>query len=299
MNETQGRLPNFLCIGAPRSGTTWLYQNLKAHPEVFVPKDKEVTFFVPFGYRSNYYRGIKWYKSQFNFNTECPIKAWGELSPRYYFSEGTPELIASMIPDVKLIFLLRNPIEMLYSLYMYHVKLYLFTIDANRYRFHDYLDHHLVEPLGYFAKYLKLYYQYFPREAILVRFYENLRENPSENFKAISSFLKIDSSFDIPTVKDRVNTAVIPKHYTLSLISSYLPLGLPFRNLLSRIEKKYNRTEYRGKRNNGYVARETFFRLVKVYQQDVHELEDMLNVDLSQWLDYEFLDSSMRQQAFS
>ncbi|MEW6404750.1 MAG: sulfotransferase domain-containing protein [Chloroflexota bacterium] len=297
--EERGRLPNFLCIGAPRSGTTWLYQSLRAHPEAFVPKDKEITFFVPFSYRSSYWNGIEWYKSHFDFENDGSIKVWGELSPRYYFSEGTPELIKKTIPDVKLVFLLRNPAEMLYSVYMYHVKMYLYTIDANRYMFHDFLDHHAVEPLGFFAKHLKSYYQYFARDAILVRFYEDLKRNPPENFKAIATFLNIDPSFDIPHLEERVNTAVIPRHYTFSLISSYLPKWLPFRAFLSQLEKRYNRTEYRGKRNNGYITPEIFSRLMRAYQKDIHELEETLNVDLSQWLVYEALEPSTRQQAFS
>jgi hypothetical protein len=295
MNEAKGRLPKFLCIGVPRSGTTWLYQNLKAHPEAFVPENKEVTFFVPLSYRSNYHKGIEWYKSQFVFHNDGLIKTWGELSPRYYFSEGTPELIASIVPDIKIIYLLRHPVEVLYSLYMYHVKMYFYAIDANRYKFHDYLDHHLVEPLGYFAKYLKLYYQYFPREAILVRFYEDLRGNSSQNFKAIASFLNIDPSFVVPTVKDRVNTAVVPKYYTLSLLTSYLPNRLPLRNVMLRIEKKYNRIEYRSKKNNDYITPELFSHLISIYRRDIIELETMLNIDLSKWLNYESLDSSMRE----
>src|SRR5437899_6907483 len=109
---TQGRLPNFLCIGAPRSGTTWLYECLKAHPEAFVPPIKEVSFFIHDEYRTTWENGLDWYRALFAFK-DNRIKAWGELSPRYYFLERTPALIHHHIPDVKIVFLLRHPVEVL------------------------------------------------------------------------------------------------------------------------------------------------------------------------------------------
>ena len=295
MEDSRGRFPNFLCIGAPRSGTTWLYQNLKKHPQAFVPENKEVSFFLPSSYRSNYYMGIAWYKSLFSFPNDGQIKAWGELTPRYYFNEGTPELIASLIPDIKLIFLLRHPVEMLYSLYMYHLKMYSYSIDFNRYKFHDYLDHHLVEPLGFYAKYLKNYYSFFPKDAILVSFYEDLKSDPVGDFKTISSFLAIDSSNVPQAVKEQVNTAIIPKNYGLHLLFSYLPRSFPFRKIIN-FESKYNQIGYKERKSSdNYITPELFTRLIKAFASDIHELETLLFHDLSHWFDYESLDTSMQR----
>ena len=284
----EGRLPNFLCIGAPRSGTTWLYQCLLEHPEAFVPAQKEISFFIQSGIRSTLDEGLAWYRSLFDFPNDGRIKAWGELSPRYYFYEDTPELIKETIPDVRIIYLLRHPIEMLYSLYMYHVKMYSLCIDARQYGFSDYLNHHLVEPLGFFAKYLKNYYEHFPKERVMVRFYEDLKKDPAQNFSVICSFLGIDNTFKPVIAKESVNTAIIPKSFTLCLLLRSLSARIRWDGW-SRLDQKYNRIRYKDWKDLHHLAPEMFGRVMRVYEADIHELQEMLNVDLTHWFNYEAL----------
>ncbi len=116
--------PDFLIIGAPRAGTSWLWEMLKGHPDIDLPKVKEPFFF---GASEIYKRGIDWYFDL--FKDIDPSKITGEGSTSnfydrvpYFYNEGhelkyddslpvIPELISSALPDVKIIICLRDPVE--------------------------------------------------------------------------------------------------------------------------------------------------------------------------------------------
>jgi hypothetical protein len=112
-------LPDFLIIGAQRSGTTYLYNNLCMHPCIAPALTKEVHFFdVRFAQGADFYRGF------------FPLRLWkdikqlyhqplltGEASPYYLIHPHVPRRIAKMLPQVKLIVLLRNPVDRAYSHY--------------------------------------------------------------------------------------------------------------------------------------------------------------------------------------
>lgn len=105
-------LPNFLIVGAARAGTTSLYYYLKQHPDVFMSPKKEIDFF---DVDKNFEKGLDWYERYFEGYTGQ--KAIGEASPLYMYLEKVPKRIAKVIPDVKLIFILRNPVDRAYSHY--------------------------------------------------------------------------------------------------------------------------------------------------------------------------------------
>ena len=109
---TDNELPDFIGIGAAKSGTTWLARNLTAHPEVYVPPRKEINSFDYDDFDANC---IKDYKKHFRCSEM--IKARGEISTIYLQSERAPPRIQRLLPDVKLIVCLRNPIEQIYSHY--------------------------------------------------------------------------------------------------------------------------------------------------------------------------------------
>lgn len=291
-----GRLPNFLCIGAPRCGTTWLYRCLQEHPEAFVSEKKEPCFFITSGYRSSWNKGLEWYKSLFSFSNDF-IKAWGEMSVRYYYYENTPRLVAENLPDVKLIYLIRHPVEMLYSLYFYHMKMFPNSINASRYSFHDYLDHHLVEPLGFFAKYLKNWYNYFPQEKILVVFLEKIRHNPKLSFSKICTFLGIDPTFTPSSLTKKINPALIPKSFfttvLLRTLSDKIPRQISYLDLFKFFDKTFNRTDWKHWHGRKIIEPNNFNRLINIYRSDIQQLQEMTEVDLTHWLSYEQLEAAM------
>jgi len=115
-------LPDFLIIGAPKCGTTSVYDYLIRHPNIFPAKEKEVQFFNSdsnVGYRS-YFPTVftKYYKKSIQKQSFIT----GESTPHYLYSDKAPERVKRLIPHAKLIIILRNPIDRSYSHYNFHVK---------------------------------------------------------------------------------------------------------------------------------------------------------------------------------
>ena len=114
-------MPNFLIVGAAKSGTTSLYEYLRQHPAVFMPKWKELSFFIGdhFGplhkvKRPEYYRKV--------FDKVQNESAVGEASTSYLYDESAPKKIKEGLGLINIIIILRNPVEMSYSLYNHQVR---------------------------------------------------------------------------------------------------------------------------------------------------------------------------------
>ncbi len=110
-------LPDFLIIGAQKCGTTFLYQQLVQHPRVKPAFVKEVHYFD-----LNFYKGNNWYRSHFPLqihNSRTHIT--GEASPYYLFHPHAARRASAVVPDAKLIVLLRNPVDRAYSHYQHQV----------------------------------------------------------------------------------------------------------------------------------------------------------------------------------
>jgi len=101
-------LPTFIGIGTPQSGTTWLYTALKAHPDVYVSKKKELQFFS-----QKYYKGLSWYSRQFK---AAGTRVRGEISPNYAITSiDQIKLMHAFVPDIRLILLIRDPVDQTWS----------------------------------------------------------------------------------------------------------------------------------------------------------------------------------------
>jgi len=121
------RLPTFLVIGAARSGSSSLHDSLRQHPQVFVSPIKEPHFFsnenkepprgVPGAPRSTRVTDINRYMEL--FEGAKPGMAVGEASVSYLYSEDAPDRIRHYVPDVRLVAILRNPVERAYSAFQY------------------------------------------------------------------------------------------------------------------------------------------------------------------------------------
>ena len=176
-------LPTFLVIGAMKAGTTSLWEYLGSHPDVFMAEEKELNFFS-----GQWSRGLEWYES--HFEAAQGFKAIGEISPSYamvhYFP--APERIASVIPDAKLIYVLRDPIERMVSAYLHWVA------EGREQRP---IDQAFQEDLNYlhmsrYAYQLEQFLEHFPRERILLVLSERLRDARSATMDEIFRFIGVD-----------------------------------------------------------------------------------------------------------
>lgn len=198
-------LPNFLGIGVPRAGTTWLHRMLLSHPEVYMPsRRKEVRFFDRY-----YERGLEWYESFF-----CPseqanrYRAIGEISPQYFDCEACPKRIASTLPDSKLLFMLRHPVDRAYSQYGLFVQRRNF-----RGSFEEFVA---AKPRalqkGFYSRYLKRYLNYFDQSKILCLLFENTVGDVLNTQESLSGFLNIAADKFPPAAgRRKVNSSTVPR----------------------------------------------------------------------------------------
>jgi hypothetical protein len=195
INEVEHSLPNFVVIGAMKAGTTSLYQYLKGHDQVFMPTFKELDFFVT---ESNWRRGLAWYRSQ--FATAGSALALGEASPAYSSypaHDGVPERLARLLPGVRLIYLVRDPVERIRSHYQHLVLTGVEKCPPQSALFENpvYLS------CSSYAMQLERYLEHFPREQILVITSEALKSDRKATMQQVYAFLGVDSNRE-PDVLD-------------------------------------------------------------------------------------------------
>jgi hypothetical protein len=115
------KLPSWLCIGVPKSGTTSLYRWLVHHPEVWMPRSKETQFFSSV----NYGKGLQWYVDEYLKKADPGARAIGELSPKYMIHRAVPWRVRrSLGSQVKLVLILRNPVNRAWSHYCHSYKIF-------------------------------------------------------------------------------------------------------------------------------------------------------------------------------
>lgn len=198
-----GRSPDFIGIGAQRSGTSWIYACLYEHPETCLPV-KEAHFFSR---ERNWLKGCEWYESIFN---RCPQNAKvGEFSTSYLSDPATPKRILQRYPQVKLIASLRNPVTRAYSNYLNDFKAGAVTREVS---FRQALESHPeYRDQGRYATHLRRYFSCFPRDQLLVLIYEDCLKNPLGFIRKIYSFIGIDASFSPALLDVKVNEGQMPR----------------------------------------------------------------------------------------
>lgn len=200
------RLPDFLIIGAQKSGTTFLYSLLSRHPDIIPAKVKEVHFFD-----KNFHKGLLWYKTFFPFSFNKK-KITGEATPYYLFHPLTPVRASKSLKSVKLIVILRNPVFRAYS----HYQMNKYEGTENIFSFEEAIKEEegringeirkIIFNEKYFSynhlhfTYLsrgKYYYQiqewfkYFPSDKFLFIKSETFFANPNIELKKVYNFLGI------------------------------------------------------------------------------------------------------------
>lgn len=196
-------LPTFIVAGATKSGTTAIYEYLKAHPQVCMAWMKEPNFFTREIPVSRYEKGLAWYESL--FQTCGGAEAVGEVSPAYMPRQDTPNLIAEVLPDIQLLFLLRNPVERLYSHYRYALQrgLRLPGLDQMLEERHPELEEAI--HISAYDLHLERYLQVFPKKQMSVFIYEEFRAEPQAILADIFRTLGVDPEFLPPHLGKRYN----------------------------------------------------------------------------------------------
>jgi hypothetical protein len=196
------RLPDFIIGGAPRSGTTWLYALLERHPDIYMarPVTPEPKFFLV---DHLYERGLQFYSDTW-FGSANSTRLAGEKSTDYLESAAAAERIARDIPDVKLVFILREPVDRAYSNYLWTRMNGLETEDfATALRLEDQRERELPErwkfarPFSYFSRglyadLLAEYFRRFPRREMLILRFEDIEDHGGDLAARLHRFLGVD-----------------------------------------------------------------------------------------------------------
>jgi len=258
-------LPNYLVIGAPRSGTSWLARNLRTHPQVYLSPEKEIHFFD-----RHYTKSIAWYEKLFKDLQEIAV---GEATPEYLYGEKVPGLIHQVLPDVKLIASLRDPTERAYSHYCYrhrdNKKAISFEQQLNK--------NQLLIEKSLYAENLQRYYDLFPKSNILILRYEDIKTSPDVYMSSIFGFLGVDDSFVPPFLAKVVNS---------SASRSRSRIIHKISNKLSklRFDRASNIIDKISHRDIPPISKKTRKELIeKYFLNDINKLEKLIDQDLSQW----------------
>jgi hypothetical protein len=299
-----GRSPNFLIIGAAKSGTTSLWRYLSQHPQIFFARIKEPRFFSYEGETIDY-RGPgddKWGREIVNtwedyaalFTPSAEQTAAGEASNVYlYFAAKTAPRIAARIPRVRLIAILRNPVDRAYSSFM-------MLRGEGREPIADFRRALREEPgrlaqgwspawaytrRGFYAESIRTYLSLFPREQMRFFLYEDLERRPQELFDSIFGFLGVDSYR--PDASRRYNVSVSPKSRRFAfLLHNRTPLSRTLRLFLPqavRLDINRRLREWNMQRPPKLPA-PIRAELAPVFREDILRAADLIGRDLSGWL---------------
>lgn len=296
--------PNFLIVGAAKCGTTSLYEYLREHPEVFMPEWKEPCFFLSrpaYGLESAIEKPEDY---EALFSVVRNEKAIGEASPPYLYDQQSAKKIADYLgKDVKIIIILRNPIDMVYSLWGYivahgHESLQFFDairVAVDRLRDEGFkractinkiwiYNYSYIDRAKY-SKQVKKFIQIFGREKVKVYIFEEFFSKPLESYSDVCEFLSISDDF-YPDFKqhnpvfeyrsDLIHRICNERMAWKEPLKVIMPK--PFRELVKRTLYNINRM---AKKLPELSLKDRRY-ILSLFQEDIAELEGVLGIPLKE-----------------
>lgn len=297
------KLPNFLIVGASRCGTTSLYHYLKGHPDVFMSRIKEPSFFLA-QFNPVPEKGIgddkkKYYKNFDDygrlFEKAGNSQAIGEASTEnLYHAEKAIPYIQKYLGNPKIIISLRNPVERAFSAYS-------FLLSENRefLSFEEGLEQEekrrrdgwrqiwFYQDAGFYFRRVKAYLENFGDVKICL--FDDLKKTPVSLVQDIFRFLSVDSSF-VPDVTMRFKTSGIPRS---KKINRFFEEPTRLRSIVRAVgrfiltEDRWIKWRDRLKAKSyakAEIKAETRKYLENIYREDILKLQDLIRRDLSPWL---------------
>ncbi len=300
-----GRMPDFLVIGAAKSGTTSLYFYLQQHPKIFMPFMKEPFFFAfegldPYQYhfegkmRSNFKAIVDLEHYQTLFENAPKESLAGEASTLYLYDKNAAERIKYHIPDVKMIVLLRNPVDRAYSHFRHFVRDgfepesdFTTVIKSEKKRMEEnwfpsyyYLD------AGFYSIQLKRYFDLFPKNQFKIFLYEDLLD-AEQMVREIFEFLGLDTNIRLDTGAKHNRSGLLrfPDLYdsvrNSSRVKPFIRKLIPIK-IWSRLREFWEKALIKPIDGLDDKVRP---ELQKIYREDILELQELIDRDLSRWLE--------------
>ena len=298
------KFPDLIVIGAAKAGTSAFYRYIEQHPQIYTSSIKEPQFFGLEGETKQFkgppgmeikenkaIRTMEEYQALFKDAPEdrCIVEA----STSYLYLPKASERIHHYIPQIKLIAILRNPVERAYSAFLYLTR-------ASREPITDFSKALLAEPtriqndwaflyryqdFGFYSSQLKRYYDKFDSAQLRIFLHDDLKADPLKVMRETFSFLNLDSTFE-PDMSRRFNVSGLPKNKLLhkligeqNMLKSALKSVLP-RKYRSDLKERY----YEKNLSKPRLAEETRLQLIETFREDILKTQDLIGRDLSAWL---------------
>ncbi|MBP7398275.1 MAG: sulfotransferase [Chitinophagales bacterium] len=312
------KLPTFLVVGAVKAGTTSLHEYLNQHPEIFMSPVKETNFFSDADmlfdkFNVDYKQDIDhnldkyldgpmdkkihiahirtWQQYQKLFRDVKEQKAIGEISNSYLYCPNTANAIHAQLPEAKIVMILRNPIDRLFSQYLMNLKLgkiitkdLLLEIQNDQ----DKKDKgwgvsHLYLEVGKYYPQVKNYFDIFSKNQVHVILYDDYKKDPAAVMQKLFAFIGVDANFSLD-MSMKYNEAGLPRfgklNYWLTQTGIY---GLSKKIFPDSLKSRIKSLIYT-KDNIPVISAEEKSWLVNYYKEDVEQLEKFLGVSLQHWL---------------
>lgn len=274
--------PNLLIVGAQKSGTTSLHRLLESHRGIFFPpRPQEIHYF---DLEENFRRGPRWYERFFEGWAGEPYCA--QTSPLYMYEPAAAGRIHDLLPEARILFILRHPVDRAYSHYWHEVRFgyeaapfaEALELESERLaegfegrRQYSYLDR------GRYAGQIRRFYELFGRDRCLVLLQDELKASPEAVRLKVADFLRLSSE---DFAKDRaqgwhLNRTGVPRSLRLQRLRRALRHVTPLAVAIDRINL----------RQAGYPPMEAALRrqLEERLRPEIEALEELTGMDLRRW----------------
>ncbi len=306
---SDNKLPDFLIIGAPKSGTTSLYYYLQQHPQVWMPAVKEPHWFLfdgpeppPLGGPRDPIRGREmirsWPDYQALFSACPPGRVCGEASVRCLYSPQACAAIRRRLPDVRLILILRNPVDRAYSAYRRDRAIgaercatFAEAIADGPQRERDGWLTGIYQDLGFYARALKPWMETFDPAQLRIYLYDDLVADAANLVGDLYRFIGVDDGFQ-PDLSRRFNVTGRIRNPVWRLfwggarglrshLVPYVPT--PLRGRLFKIAAGLPRVKDEAEPLDPMIR----VQLTDAYRNDILALAALLGRNLDAWLETE------------
>jgi hypothetical protein len=283
-------LPNFIICGAAKSATTSLFSALNQHPSIYMPRIKEVDFFS-----HRYTENIETYKDYFLKAKNNQII--GEASPDYMFVKGSAKKIKKHLPDVKLIFILRNPVDRAYSNYLHkqrdgeenrtfevaiNEELMSLQISHEQNLKYGYLER------GFYSRQLESFYNIFDKNQIMIIRFEEIEDDINIVCSRIFKWIQVDSM--------NINKSIVFSNSASSARFQYLNkvirgggvikkivIKILPRKIYSPIKWYFVNKNLQQLKNKSIPISVTKVRMMKIFDNEIERLSNLTGINFNTW----------------
>jgi len=273
-------------IGASKSGSSWFFEILREHPQIFVPSNKATFFFT-----ENYAQGTEWYEAFFSRTSD--ELAVGEVCHDYLASPEALRRIRKYHPEMRLVCCLRNPYARALSSWRFFRRNGMDQPTLAAQGEHD----RSVFDQGNYTTQLSVLNSIFPKDQVLIFFFEELESSPDALARRLYEFLGVDAGFRPPTLNKRVNVNAKPRSRVLARLMQHIHKqswknSRRLSELIGRIKqirplRRFVRAALYKEAVSSSDWRDHIgefpAHVVSRYEWEISELEKMLGKDLSDW----------------